>query len=115
SLQAAAKHHNVPRSTLQARYNGHLTRAESHATQQKLSPPQEVVLKKWIGVMAKRGVPLTLTAVAEYASSILGEDVPVSWARAFRTRHPGLKARWTTGLESCRARCLNRALVSEYF
>ncbi|KAJ7031848.1 DDE superfamily endonuclease-domain-containing protein [Mycena alexandri] len=101
SLRAAAKHYDVPRSTLQARYNGRLT--------------GELVLKKWIGVMAKRGVPLTLTAVAEYASSILGEDVPVSWARAFRARHPGLKACWTTGLESCCARCLNRALVLEYF
>jgi hypothetical protein len=56
-----------------------------------------------------------MTAVAEYAASIIGEDVPVSWARAFRQRHPGLKGRWTTGLESCRARCLNWALISEYF
>jgi hypothetical protein len=54
-------------------------------------------------------------AIAEYASHIVGSDVPVAWAQRFRQRHPDLKARWTTGLESCRARCLNRALVSEYF
>jgi hypothetical protein len=115
SVRAAAKHYNVPHTTLQARYNGRLTRAESHADQQKLSPPQESVLKDWVKVMGKRGVPLSMTAVAEYAASIIGKDVPVSWARAFRQRHPGLKGRWTTGLESCRARCLNRALISEYF
>ena len=70
---------------------------------------------EWVKVMGIRGVPLSMSAVAEYASAIDGSDVSVVWARKFRKRHPGLKASWTTSLESCRARCLNRALISEYF
>lgn len=39
----------------------------------------------------------------------------VNWSRSFRRRHPDLKARWTTGLEACRAQCLNRGLIAEYY
>lgn len=115
SLRAAAKQYNVPPTTLTGRYNGRTTCANGHIDQQKLTPSQENVLKDWIKVMGVRGVPLTMAAVAEYASSIVEEEVTVNWARKFRARHPDLKARWTTALESCRARCLNRPLVSEYF
>ncbi|KAJ7611347.1 hypothetical protein DFH06DRAFT_1373522, partial [Mycena polygramma] len=111
SLRAAAKQYDVATSTLTARYNGRTTRVGSHVEQQKLSPSQEAVLKEWIKVMGVRGVPLTMTAVAEYASAIVGEVVTENWARKFRRRHPDLKARWTTTLESCRAGCLNRPLV----
>ena len=48
SVHAAAKKHNVSRSTLQDRYNGCLTQVESHDHQQKLMPPQEEILVKWI-------------------------------------------------------------------
>ncbi|KAJ7140858.1 hypothetical protein C8R44DRAFT_570228, partial [Mycena epipterygia] len=99
SLQAAARQFDISHTTLTVRYNGRETRKEKHVEQQKLSPAQELVLKESIRVMGRRGVPLTLTAIAEYASVILDEDISVSWAWRFRDRHPDLKARWTTGLE----------------
>ncbi|KAJ7681298.1 hypothetical protein B0H17DRAFT_1138593 [Mycena rosella] len=92
SLRAAANQFNVSSTILTARYNGRGTRKEGHESQQKLSKPKEVVLKEWIGAMGRCGLPLTLTAIAEYASFIVGDDVKVSWAHQFRARHPDLKA-----------------------
>lgn len=115
SLRAAAKQYDVSRSALTAQWNGRGTRAESHAHQQKLSPSQELILKEWIKVMGRRGMPLAYKAIAEHASIVVQEDVSVNWAWSFRKRHPDLKARWTTGLEACRAQCLNRVLIAEYF
>lgn len=115
SLRSAAKNFDVSRSKLTARWNGRGTRAEAHATQQKLSSAQEEVLTNWIKSLARRGIPLSPSAVAEYASTILGEPVSEHWVRKFRTRHGDLKARWTTGLESCRAKSLNRTQVSDFF
>ncbi|KAJ7038921.1 hypothetical protein C8F04DRAFT_1179257 [Mycena alexandri] len=74
SLRAAAKQYNISSTTLTARWNSRTTRVESHVERQKLSPAQELVLKEWIKVMGVRGVPLTMTAVAEYASVIVGEE-----------------------------------------
>jgi helix-turn-helix, Psq domain/Tc5 transposase DNA-binding domain len=115
SLRSAAQMYDVPKTTLTARFNGRHTRSEAHAGQQKLTPPQEEILKEWIKVLGKRGVPLDLSAVANRASIIAGGEVGVNWARRFRKRHPDMKANWTTALEACRAACLNRPLVTEYF
>lgn len=115
SLRAAAKQYNVSYSTLTARWNGRKTCTESHAEQQKLTPPQEKVLTDWIKVLGKRGIPLSLEAVAERASHIVGEEVSVNWAQGFRTRHPDLKAKWTTSLESCRTECLNHPMMNHYY
>lgn len=83
SLCAAARIYEVKKTTLTARYNGRQTHSESHASQQKLSPPQETVLKEWIKVMGWQGVPLNFTAIADYASVIVDEPVLINWARTF--------------------------------
>jgi hypothetical protein len=115
SLRSAAKQFDVSRSQLTARWNGRGTRASAHAAQQKMSPAQEDVLTDWIKSLARRSIPLSPAAIAEYASVILKEPVSEPWVRKFRRRHGDLKARWTTGLESCRARSLNLAQVSGFF
>ncbi|KAF5375872.1 hypothetical protein D9615_008241 [Tricholomella constricta] len=115
SLRGAAEMYGVSRSRLTARYNGRKTRTEAHEQQQKLSPSQEYVLKEWIKALGRRCVPLSQGTVAQYASVIIDKPVSENWARHFRTRHPDLKVRWTSGLESCRARSLNRTQVNEFF
>jgi hypothetical protein len=115
SLRSAAKRFDVSRSKLTARWNGRGSRVEAHETRQKLSSAQEEVLKNWIKSLAHRSIPLSPSAVAEYASTILGEPVSEAWVRKFHAQHTNLKAQWTTGLESCRAKSLNRAQVSEFF
>ncbi|KAF8238113.1 hypothetical protein L208DRAFT_1077360, partial [Tricholoma matsutake] len=70
SLWSAAQMYDVQKMTLTAQFNGHHTRSEAHAVQQKLTPPQEEILKEWIKVLGKCGVPLDLSAVANCASII---------------------------------------------
>ncbi|KAK0439985.1 uncharacterized protein EV420DRAFT_1650657 [Desarmillaria tabescens] len=40
----------------------------------------EKVLADWIKVLGKQGIPLSLEAVTEHASHIVGEEVSVNWA-----------------------------------
>ena len=72
-------------------------------------------MKNWIKSLAHRSIPLSPSAVAEYASTILGKPISEPWVRKFRACHGDLKARRTTRLESCHAKCLNRTQVSEFF
>ena len=65
--------------------------------------------------MGARGMPVSLPTIADYAFELAGEDVGINWAKRFKKRHPDLKVKWTTGLEECRARALNRPVVHEYF
>ncbi|KAF8233194.1 hypothetical protein L208DRAFT_1072056, partial [Tricholoma matsutake] len=70
SLWSAARMYDVQKTTLTAQFNGRHTCSEAHAAQQKLTPPQEEILKEWIKVLGKRGVPLDLSAVGNRASII---------------------------------------------
>src|SRR5947207_12054407 len=48
SAEAAAKHFNVPASTLRHRVKGRVSRQESRTGLQKLTPSQEEELVRWI-------------------------------------------------------------------
>lgn len=65
--------------------------------------------------MGRRGFPLTLALIGDYASEIHGTPVGYTWPKRFKKRHPDLKVKWATGLEECRAKSLNPTAVSEYF
>ncbi|KAJ3484616.1 hypothetical protein NLI96_g5517 [Meripilus lineatus] len=115
SIRQAAALRQVPRTTLQDRFNGRDTRRESHTKEQKVSPAQEDVLVVWLKIMGRRGIPLTRTTLQEYASEISQVHIGDSWVTRFLRRHPDITVRWTTSLEACRANSLNRTLVREYF
>lgn len=66
-------------------------------------------------VVGRRGIPLSLETIADYASELAAEDVGVNWAKKFKEHNPDLKVKWTTNLEECRARALNRPVVQDYF
>lgn len=115
SIREAARRYGICHQTLTARYHGRQTRQGSHAEQQQLPPAQEQVLKKWVKSLALRGIPLSPSSLNHYASVITGKPVGERWAYNFRKRHPDLKARWTTTLECCRAKALNRTQVTGFF
>lgn len=50
SERKAADYYGVPRSTVQARAKGVLTRTEAHAHERSLTSPQEEILAEWIKV-----------------------------------------------------------------
>ena len=63
----------------------------------------------------RRGVPLHASTVAQHASSISRKKIGEHWVQRFRSRHPDLKAKWTTGLEKCRAQSLNQTAVNDFY
>ncbi|KAJ7257132.1 hypothetical protein C8J57DRAFT_1074559, partial [Mycena rebaudengoi] len=65
--------------------------------------------------LGKRGIPLSLTTIGAYAAEIYGAPLGVTWPTRFKKRRPDLKIKWTSGLEECRARALNRPIVHDYF
>lgn len=115
SLRKAVKAYNVPRSTLQARFDGRKSRVESHAHEQNLSPAQEQILVDWVKVQGQRGIPLSLASVTDYASDIAGKPMGDSWIRRFRSRHPDLSLKMTSSLEECRASSLTPAAVAGFY
>ncbi|KAJ7723196.1 hypothetical protein DFH07DRAFT_783653 [Mycena maculata] len=76
---------------------------EAHAHQHKLSEAKENILKEWI----KRGIPLSLETIANYASELAREDIG-------KERNPDLKVKCTTDLEECHAQALNCPVVQDY-
>jgi hypothetical protein len=88
---------------------------EPHMHERELSFGEELALVDWISEMGRRGIPLHATAVAQHASVISGRVVGECWVHCFRTRHPELKVKWSTGLEQCRARALNPTAVSSFY
>lgn len=115
SLREAARTFDVQKTTLTARFNGRKTRIEAHEHERKLTPGAEAALVAWIIEMGRRGIPLHPSAVAQHAFVISGVEVGEHWVRRFRDRHGELKAKWTTGLEKCRAQALNETAVNGFF
>jgi hypothetical protein len=115
SIRNTALLYDVPRSTLNDRWNGIPTRKEGHRRELLLTSAQEEVLVEWIKVMGRRGIPLTATTLADYVTDIVGHAVGESWVRRFKTRHPELKVKWSSTLERCRAASLNPTLVNEFY
>ncbi|KAJ7333309.1 hypothetical protein DFH08DRAFT_881034, partial [Mycena albidolilacea] len=72
SQRKAALYYSVPRSTLQDRAKGRLTRGDAHVHERLLTKPQEDSL-------AKRGIPLSLTTIGSYAAEIYGAPLGVTW------------------------------------
>ncbi|KAH7903502.1 hypothetical protein BJ138DRAFT_968943, partial [Hygrophoropsis aurantiaca] len=70
SIRRAAQDFDVPRATLQARYNGRQSREQAHEHKQKLTTAQELVLVEWIKTMGRRGMPLNAQAIIDYASDV---------------------------------------------
>jgi hypothetical protein len=64
--------HGIPHSTLQRAIAGkRLPKAESAATQQLLSPAEEMALKHWCLEMAKWGFPIRIDILRQMAAAIV--------------------------------------------
>lgn len=115
SLREAANIFDVSKTTLTARYNGRTTQKKAHEHKKKITPGAEAALVDWIIEMGRRGIPLHGSAVAQHATLIAGTEISEKWVYRFRARHPELKAKWTTGLEQCRAQALNPTAVASFY
>jgi hypothetical protein len=93
---------------------GGKTRYEAHIHKQLLMEAQEELLAKWVKIQGCRGIPITYASVAQCAGAISGKEVGEAWPKQFCKRHPGLKMKRTTGLESACAKALNQSAVNEF-
>lgn len=114
SLRKAAMIYGVQKTTLTERYKGRRSRAEVNRSNQKLTPPQEDILKAWIKELGYRGIPMTPALIREKARAICGVDVGVKWPSKYCSRHLDLRTRYTRSLEACRGRALNYDIISRY-
>jgi hypothetical protein len=115
SIRQTAIQYEVPRSTLNDRWNGTPTCKEGHAHELLLTTAQEEVLVEWIKVMGCRGIPMTSTTIIDHVANIVGHTVGESWVKCFKARHPELKVKWSSTLEKCCAASLNPVLVNEFY
>ena len=100
---------------LSARFNGRKTWKEAHEHEKTLTFAQERALVDWVKEMGHHGIPLHASAVTHHALVISGTPVSECWVHCFRSHHPDLKAKWTTGLEKCRAQSLNPMAISGFY
>jgi hypothetical protein len=95
SLRLAADAYNVPRPTLQRRYNGTLARANCQPNCQKLTATEEQTIVRYILDLDSRGFAPRLCEVADMADKLLAvrgeEPVGKNWPERFVTRTEELK------------------------
>ena len=71
SQKKAGLEFGVPRSTLQNRMNGHISRQEAHIPQQRLSTVQEERLAAWVLTQESLGLAPTYAQIRAFAGRIL--------------------------------------------
>jgi Tc5 transposase DNA-binding domain len=104
---AAARDHNIDRTTLARRYNSNtVSRAEANSTyRQRLNDVQEDTLLRYIDTLTDRHIPSTSQIVRNLAEEVLKGPVGKDWTGYFLKRH-------TDRITSCYLRPLDRARVS---
>ena len=68
TISAAARIYDVKRGTLTNRLKGVKPRKGAHAHERALSEAEEEVLADWARTLGRRGYPVTLDMLGEYAS-----------------------------------------------
>jgi hypothetical protein len=104
---AAARDHNIHRTTLARRYNGKtVSRTEANSTyRQRLNDVQEDTLLRYIDTLTDRHIPPTSQIVRNLAEEILKGPVGKNWTGHFLKRH-------ADRINSCYLRPLDRARAS---
>ncbi|KAK0231660.1 hypothetical protein EDD85DRAFT_956447 [Armillaria nabsnona] len=93
----AIERNGFKKTTLTERFHRRKTRLDSHEHERRMS----------------HGVHPSAAAI--YASKLCREEVGENYVCCFRTRHPELKAKWTTGLEKCQVQALNPTATADFF
>lgn len=131
SIRKAAKHFELPKSTLIDRMAGKKSRSETHEMAQILSNAEENTLKRWITRLTITGFPATPMLIKEMANEIRMRRVQVAssqnpsstnippigheWIYRFQKRHPDLKGCYSRQLESNRAKEATSEKIQAWF
>ena len=110
SIRAAASLYAIPRSTLQTRAHGQLSRADSRPSGYKLTQLEEDALCDWILSMDTRGAAPRQVTIGEMANILLaarGSQLPLTvgknWPSEFVKRREELRIRYSIRYDYQRA------------
>ncbi|KAF1948093.1 hypothetical protein CC80DRAFT_556698 [Byssothecium circinans] len=96
NISALAREWHIPRSRLEARYQGRISRQDRPGPSQRLNPIQEMALKLYIQHCDTIGVPCLVPQLIHTAQRILDIDAPdgsapqlgYNWATRWIQRNP---------------------------
>ena len=122
SIRAAAKSYDVPRSTLQERYHGILSKRETRPTTHKLTQTEENVLLQRILDLDEQGFPPQLAIVRDIATILLSsrpkplaQPIGKNWVERFIKRQPLLCTKYNRKYDYQRAMCEDREQIEGWF
>jgi hypothetical protein len=122
SIRAAAKLYAIPRSTLQTRAHGTVSRADTRPNGYKLTPYEEDSLTEWIISMDSRGAaprPSTVRKMANILLKARGTTPPltlgVNWVSTFVKRRDELRSRFSKRYDYQRALNEDPKSIKEWF
>ncbi|KAJ6262132.1 hypothetical protein Dda_2937 [Drechslerella dactyloides] len=122
SIRAAAKHYDVPYTTLVCRYNGRSSRCDSIPKSRNLTKLEEDAIVQYILELCARSFHPRLGSVEDMANQLLlarSDDstrrVGKRWAGNFVKRRPELQTRLSRKYDYQRAKCEDPVLISKWF
>jgi hypothetical protein len=117
SLTEIADKYGVNRSTLGRRWKGVTgSKEEGYASQQALSPQQEIELVQYIERLTKRGLPPTREMIKNFSSEVAKRQLGESWVTRFINRNKiHLISKWTTGIDRNRHQADSETKYRLYF
>ncbi|OOQ89508.1 hypothetical protein PEBR_07953 [Penicillium brasilianum] len=122
SIRAVAKLYDIPRSTLQTRAHGQISRADKRPSGHKLTQYEEDSLTEWIISMDSRGAAPRPSTVREMANILLAArgttpplTVGVNWASTFVNRRDELQSRYSKRYDYQRALNEDPKVIREWF
>jgi len=120
SQKKAGLEYGVPRSTIQNRINGHISRQEAHIPQQRLSTVQEERLAEWILIQESLGLAPTHGQIRAFAGRILvarGDAAPLGkrWIAGFLRRNPILRTKKQLHIDSLRVNGATTEIIKKWW
>src|ERR1700710_2361850 len=120
SQKKAGLEFGIPRSTLQNRINGQISRQEAHIPQQRLSIDQEERLAKWILIQESLGLGPTHGQIRIFAGRILwakGDRKPLGkrWMAGFLRRNPIFKTKRQFYIDSAKVNGATTEVIKKWW
>lgn len=107
SVRQAAYTFNVPRSTLQHRFNGRPDTKDRQVKQQRLTVAEEHAIVQAIYTLSRWGWPMSIQWLQSFATNLLRKkgdtnELGPNWHLRFLDRHPDLRTKWSTCVDQNR-------------
>jgi DDE superfamily endonuclease/helix-turn-helix, Psq domain/Tc5 transposase DNA-binding domain len=120
SQKKAGLEFGIPRSTLQNRINGHISRQEAFIPYQRLSMDQEERLAKWVLIQESLGHAPTHGQIKIFAGRILyakGDGKPLGkrWMAGFLRRNPILRTKRQFYIDSARVNGATTEVIKKWW